>query len=154
MSLIAAGGTTEETAVVPNAPFFPDIRLAEFRDAMRLESTVTDERGLHALEVAVFDVNSQLSGWSQKLIADGIAELEQAPAPPWYPVGAFNRLYLRAVWSVAKANLVERYRDYDSTNSGHGKADALDPVADDYRRDASWAIADITGTRRTVVELI
>ncbi|OEY67470.1 head completion/stabilization protein [Marinobacter sp. X15-166B] len=154
MSLIAAGGATENTAVVPNAPFFPDINLGEFRDAMRLDSTVTDERALHALEVAVFDVNSQLSGWSQTLIADGIANLEGVPVPPWQPSGAFSRLYLRAVWSMAKANLVERYRDYDSTNAGHGKADSMEPIADDYRRDASWAIADLTGTRRTVVELI
>ena len=48
MSLIAAGGTTE-TITITNASFFPDLKLQNFREATRIDGTVTDSRAVHAL---------------------------------------------------------------------------------------------------------
>lgn len=153
MSLIAAGGTTEP-ATVPNAPFFPDLQLQEFRDSMRLDGTVTDERALHALEAGMFDVNRSLASWMKTQQDAGHAALEDVPSEDWQPAGVLVRLYLRAVWCLAKASLIERYRDYDSTGAGHDRAEAMDITGDDLRRDAAWAISDIRGRHRTTVELI
>lgn len=154
MSLIAAGGATESTATVENAEFFPALELAQFRAAMRVDGTITDGRAIHALESALYDVNQQLASWAAEKQETGAASINDVQPPPWLPAGAYQRLYLRAVYATAKASLIERYRDYDSSGEGDNKADKLDPLADDYRRDASWAIADITGRRRSTVELI
>lgn len=154
MSLIAAGGETESTATVENAEFFPVLELDQFRAAMRVDGTITDGRATHALESALFDVNQQLAAWAAEKQESGAASINDVQPPPWLPAGAYKRLYLRAVYATAKASLIERYRDYDSSGEGDNKAEKLDPVADDYRRDASWAISDITGRRRSTVELI
>lgn len=153
MSLIAAGGTTE-TVTIANAPFFPNLDLATFRSSVRIDGTVTDDRAVQALESAMYDVNGQLAEWMQKQQAASVNALGDVVQPSWQPESYYTRLYLRAVWSLAKANLVERYRDYDTTGAGHDRADALIPTDDDYRRDAAWAIADICGEKRTTVELI
>lgn len=153
MSLIAAGGTTEPVTIT-NAPFFPDLQLQEFRESMRLDGTVTDERAVHALEAAMFDVNRSLAGFMSSSKEQGFESLENVPDSDWQPQGAKVRLYLRATWCLAKANLIERYRDYDATRSAHDRADAMDITGDDLRRDAAWAISDIRGVHRTTVELI
>lgn len=153
MSLIAAGGNTQPVTIT-NAPFFPDVSVESFRDAMRVDGTVTDERCGHALEAAVFDANSSLKEWVQRQTESGITEISGAPALPWQPENYHQKLYLRAVYCLAKADLIERYRDYDTTGTGHKQADALAPADDDYRRGAAWALSDIKGIRRTTVELI
>ncbi len=153
MTLIASGSTSEPVTIT-NASFFPDLTISEFRDAMRVDSTVTDDRAVHALQAAMFNVNAQLASWMADQKEAGVNTLENVPEQDWQPAGVYMRLYLRAVWSMARANLVERYRDYDSTNDGHDRAEALENTGDDYRRDAHWAIADIKGINRTTVELI
>ncbi|MBK1874578.1 head completion/stabilization protein [Marinobacter sp. 1-3A] len=153
MSLIAAGGTTAPVTIT-NAPFFPDLSLVEFRDSMRLDGTVTDARAVHALEAAMFHVNGSLSVFMKARKEQGFETLEDVPDPDWQPLGTGVRLYLRAVWCLAKADLIERYRDYDATGSGHDQADGMDLTSDDLRRNASWALSDILGHHRTTVELI
>lgn len=153
MSLIAAGGTTEPITIT-NAAFFPDLKLQEFRDSMRLDGTVTDERAQHALEAAMFDTNRSLAEYMKAQKELGFDNLENVPDADWQPSGTNVRLYLRAVWCLAKANLIERYRDYDATGNGHDQADAMDITGDDLRRDAAWALSDIRGANRTTVELI
>jgi hypothetical protein len=153
MSLIAAGGPTEP-AIITNAPFFPDIAVESFRDATRVDGTVTNERCQHALEAAISDANDQLSNWVQEQVASGVTDITGMPIQPWQRAGYHQQLYLRAVYSLAKADLIERYRDYDTTGKGHQKADALAPADDDYRRNAAWALSDVRGDRRTTVELI
>lgn len=153
MSLIAAGGLTEPETIT-NAEFFPDILVEAFRDAMRVDGTVTNARCQHALEAAVSDANDQLSAWVQEQIASGSTHITGVPIQPWQRAGYHQQLYLRAVYCLAKADLIERYRDYDTTGKGHQKADALAPADDDYRRNAAWALSDVRAQGRTTVELI
>jgi len=64
------------------------------------------------------------------------------------------RLYRRAVYASAQAELIERYRDVDTTHAGHVRADTLDPTIDDYRRNVRYAIRDMLGRPRADVELL
>lgn len=156
MSFIATGPAAPAMAdvIIENHSFFPAIKLSEFRTAMKIDSVVTAERAEHALKAAVIEVNSRLSRWMVGHMSIGIAHLDDVPLPAAAIPGQNQYHYLRAVWSLAKGNLVERYRDFDSTKSGHERADTLEITADDYRRDASWAINDLTGIPRSTVELI
>src|SRR5450830_603750 len=62
--------------------------------------------------------------------------------------------YRRAVYSAVQAELVEEYRDMDTTGKGDKNADAMEPRADTHRRNMRWALSDLLGQPRTTVELI
>lgn len=68
--------------------------------------------------------------------------------------GDLQLLYLRAVYAQAQADLLERYRDASATGEGDKLGEAKDLAADDYRADARWAIAELTGRNHTTVDLI
>lgn len=146
--------TETESDPLPSHPFFPEVIIADFRTAMRVDSVTTTDRAHHALFMAMLEVNGRLAEWGMAQQKDGIESLEDTTPKFGQPVDAIKQLYLRAVWSLAKANLVERYRDYDTTRAGHDQADSVEETVGDYRRDASWAINDILGIPRTTVELI
>ncbi|MEO6934968.1 MAG: head completion/stabilization protein, partial [Collimonas sp.] len=65
--------------------------------------------------------------------------------------------YRRAVYCWAKADLTERYRDFDSTASSLSDKkmmEALDNAPSDQRRNAHWAITNIIGRSHMTVDLI
>ena len=156
MSFVASSNPTVTTlnTTIVNASFFPDLTLDEFRVAMKVDAVATSERAMHSLRAAVIEANNRLSKWLTEQVNQGFASIGDIPAKPGEIADQKKYLYLRAVWSLAKANLIERYRDYDTTKSGQDKADALNESADDYRRDAAWAINDLVGAPRSTVELI
>lgn len=155
MSFVATGSSTGTAGeVIQNNGFWRDIDPADFRAAQRIDTTVTAPRVHQALLAAIIDANNQLQHWQQAQIEAGHADITMVPSPSWQPAGMHVALYRRAIYAFAKANLVERYRDYDSTGAGLERAKDLDATIDDYRRDAAWAIADIVGRTRSTVELI
>lgn len=156
MSFVATGGATAATEpdTIDNNAFWPDLDVAEFRDGMRVDSLATPPRVVVALDAALMDVNTQLLGYQLEQQAAGYDTADEVPRRPGQRTGDLIRLYTRAVWNLAKADLIDRYRDYDATNDGHDRADALEHTANDHRRAAAWAISDIKGVRRTTVELI
>lgn len=141
-------------ATVPNSPFWPDINLSDLRDAMRIDNTVTAGRLLGAVTEAMASVNHELRDWRQQQQAKGYAKAEEVPAELIAEASIILQRYLRAVGCRAKAILVERLRDFDTTTAGDKRADRLDPTIDDLRRDALWAINDIAGKSRSSIELI
>lgn len=140
--------------VVLNDGWFPNLTLSEIRDSVRLDGTVTDPRLRDAARYAISIVNRQLA--PLRLLglaasAENLAAMEPAT------IDGQNRLdmlYRRAVVCTLKADLIERYRDYDTTDSGMRRADDLSASIDEQRRNANWAIRDMLGQPHTVVELI
>lgn len=156
MSLIAYDSNPPETSVdaVSNAGFWPDIKPSHFRDAERIDSSITDVRVNLALQTAMADINRQLADWQQRQQDDGADKIEDVVPPKWLPADSYSALYLRAVYATATASLLERYRNHSATADGDERGEAKDMVADDYRRDARWAVAEIEGHTHTTVELI
>jgi hypothetical protein len=153
MSFIATAGTAPAAAIT-NDGFFPDIDPADVREKMRLDGTVTDARLRDSLINAIISVNKELDEWQAAQIAAGYATLADVPAKKLDVISVQIHRYLRAVYAQAKANLTERYKDFDSTNSGGKKADQMESTVDDYHRDVRWAISDIMGISRNTTELI
>jgi len=141
-------------ATISNDGWFPDIDLNKLRDAMRLDGTVTHERLVDAVTEAIAYTNAQLGTWQAQQVAAGYASLADVPASQVNQESAKLGHYRSAVYRWAQADLTERYRDFDSTKSGHAHADQLDPTVEDHRRAAHWAISDIVGRQRNTVELI
>jgi len=151
---ISTGNAPAGLVSISNTPFFPAINLADTQKTQRLDGTVSPERLRAAVIEAMASVNTELSVWADQHKSQGRATLAQVPADMIDGESVLLHRYRRAVSCWANANLVERYRSFDSTRDGHSEADKLEPTADDLRRDARWAISDMLHQSRTVIELI
>lgn len=156
MSLIAAGYNTEPEAPekIENNGFWPDIDPADFRKAERILEAITAERAEYALRAAMSDINRQLRTWQAQQQEAGADTVADVVPPSWQAPGVYSLLYRRAVYATAHASLLERYREVSATNAGDERGEAKNEAADDYRRDARWAVAEIQDRNHTVVELI
>lgn len=143
--------------IVENDGWFPDVTLSDMRDAMRLDGTVTNARLVQAVVEAVLHVNRELQSWQAQQAAQGFTKLQDVPATNINRESRLMACYRRAVYSTAKADLIERYLDYDSTASSLGDKKSMEWLNDapgDQRRNAHWAVANILGRTHLTVELI
>jgi len=156
MNSFVSTGTTSATTAEPvtNNGFWPDIEPGAFRDNHRLGGTITAARIEGALLTAIATVNRTLRHWQANQVEAGYLTVDAVPVPIWQAPGVFEALYHRAVYSTAHASLIERYADYDATNSGRERSESLVEPAESYRRDAAWAISEIEGRPHSTVELI
>ena len=156
MSLIEYGTTNPPglTGEIPNIAFWSLISIADFAAAEKLDNGITAARCMHALTGARDDLNRQLSTWQDTQIAAGYSTAAGVPVPSYAVEGHFLRLYKRAVYALAHASLMERYRNYSATPAGDERGEGKDITADDLRRDARWAVSEILGQSHTTVELI
>lgn len=140
--------------VIKNTFFWPDIRPEDYRASMRTDGTVTPERLRRALLTAISEVNADLYTFREKQMARGLETLEQVPAEKVDGESERVRLYQSAVFNWAKAVLIERYRDFDSSAEGNKKADELEVSLGDVWRDVRWAISRLRDLPHMTVELI
>lgn len=139
-------------AVVTSGAFWPEIRLADLRRAMRLNGLVTTDRLKYMTTEAVLTVNRQLTEWRA-----GQAEYVSLAAVPSETINDTTEMvyrYRRAVYCIAKALLTEGYRDVDTTGQGEKHAAALASQIDTLWRDANFAIRDILNISRGLAELV
>lgn len=165
MTLIAAAPPLVRTTP-PNDPaplgtvsagaWWPTIDLAALRDAMRLDGAITPQRLLPAVQEAVATTAELLAAWALARQDEGRTSLAAVPALQVDGESVHVQRFRRAVYCHAKANLIERYSDYDTTGRARkdDQEESREVQAEQYRRDATWAVRDILGTTRVSVELI
>lgn len=153
MSGLVATDPTSNTPIL-NDGWWPNVDTATARAALRIDGTVTESRLRNSLIIAMLSVNDSLQDFQSAQVAAGFDSLAKVPAPKIDGESRYVALYLRAVHSSAHADLVERYRNLDTTSDGQRKVEEQTTIIDDQRRNASWAISDILGVGRTTVELI
>ena len=142
------------TADVSSDAFWPVVRMAHLREAVRLEGNITNERLRDAVIAAVVAVNDELAAWKAAKEANGYAALADVPAPRIDGESRLVQLYRRAVYCAVGVEITARFRSYDATAQGNQRADDLEPSITDQRRDLRYAISDILGSRRVTVGLI
>lgn len=148
---IATNNSTKEPKQVTNNGFFPNVDLALFRTVMRVDQTVTPERTVQALLDAMIAVNKELHVWQ---INSQAKSLSKVPSIRYGDKTKLEHLYQTALFNRAKGLLVENYRDFDSTKSGHDRADEMQTRIDDYLRQSREAIRNMLGIPRMTVALI
>lgn len=134
--------------------WFPGIDLTRLRAEGRIRDTVTAARLLDAALSAMIWVGDQLAGWQGQQIEAGYASLAAVPAPAIMGESRKVILYRQAVTGWAKALVVERYRDTDTTGAGDRRVDEIEMTPGELRRDAIHAVRAMLGQTRTAVELI
>jgi hypothetical protein len=154
MSGLVATAPNTAPDPVSSGDWYPSIDPTDARKVMRIDGTVTNERLIECLALAMSAVEDQLDPWQQQQVALGRASLADVPSKT---IGGETRLvlcYRRAVYATAQAEMIERYRDLDTTNSGQRRAGVMDESVDDYHRNVRYAIRDILGRPRADVELL
>lgn len=139
---------------ISSGDWYPSIDLTDARAVMRVDGTVTNDRLAESIRVAMCDIEDRLDAWQQQQVELGRANLAEVPSKM---VGTESRLvllYKRAVYATVQAELLERYRNFDTTHAGTTRADSMDETVDDYRRNVRYAVRDILGRPRADVELI
>ncbi len=159
-NFVAQAGQDETATVIPNLSFYPDIELLHFQKTTRVDETHLPERQIHALKTALREVNQDLQTWRNTLYALNPAptKLDETKGDIYGEGDAAEHEkvsdYLTAVYAKAKAKLIEKYRDYDTTKSGRMQDDEKIPNADEYHQESREAVRRIMGTDRCTVELI
>lgn len=147
-----------EEPIVSNDGWFPDMEPAKVRDACRLDGTVTAARLRPALVDAMLSVNEELQGFKAAQTEAGHATLAAVPATMVDGKSAKLLQYMRAVHYCLMADLAEAYRNMSNQPDSSGKAghvlERLTVEIDEHRRKQRWAIADLKGGRRSIVELM
>ena len=151
---IATAPTAPDEGEITSNPFWPAISLADLRDTVRLDGTVTTARLKHAVVDAITSVNRDLADWRSARQAEGHTTLAAVPSEVINNESVHLHSYRRAVYAMTRATLLERYTDYSATGDGVKGADAKIISSDDLYRDARFAIRDILGTTHNTVELI
>lgn len=150
MTFDATGLPTADSAdeiIQAGDGFWPEITLATFRDAARVDHTIDDQRSAYQLRLAVAHINRQLATFREDREIDGDTGL-----------GTTDALYYQAaVYHHAKARLLEQYRDVDSRRVG--TSTARDPQALDERINTEWrevrnSLSALRGQPMATVELI
>ncbi|MBA5197926.1 head completion/stabilization protein [Pectobacterium aroidearum] len=163
MSFVAGRSVTAATDDVPDiddngekvsaAAFWPEISLSDVRMEMRINGAVTTTRLKHVVIEAVAHITDQLAEWQASRVSDGYTSLDLVPASLINGSSVKVYRYRRAVFSIARALLIENYRDVDTTgDAGEKHASALTLQAADLWRDARWAMSDIRGAERNFAE--
>lgn len=140
--------------ILANDGFWPDIDAAHLRERQRIGSNVSNPRLEEAAVAAMISVNRELRPLKLRYMAQGAETLKDVPAEQIQNESELVHTYRRAIYSTASAEVAERYRTYSATNSGAAKGEEEEQSADDYRRDARFAIRDLLGISRTTVELL
>lgn len=140
-----------EDQTVRNDGWYPDLDAAQFK----LKTGQGDVLGVDQVAAEILDamieINASIAAWRAEQTA---ATLADVPAPVYGDESEKIILYRQAVFARARAALLRRTRDYDSTKDGHAKAEALEATAEDYQQQSTEALARLTGRARIVVELI
>jgi len=140
-------------ALVENDGFFPSIDPADVREAARIPSNITPARLRAAIVGAMMTIGLDLQEYAERMKA-GHAALADVPAQTLDGQSVQLLRYGRAVALYAKAELIERHRDFDLTAAGGNQVDDLTASIGELRRDAQHAVRDMLGRSRTVIDLI
>jgi hypothetical protein len=153
MGFIAKSQVSAETNIT-NESFYPDLDVVKFREVMRLEGNVTAERLNDALLTSAFRVNADLVEWQEEKRIAGFSLLADVPCSVIGEQSLYVFQYQHAVQCFAKADLVERFQDYDNSLNGAQRAEEMNAMIDDYRRQGLQAVKRILGKPLVTVELI
>ena len=154
MSGFIAGGDTSAAYPISNADFWPEIDGQQLRAAMRIDSSVTDDRLEVATVNAMIEANRELAAYRAARQAEGHATLADVPAEQIKGKSQLLHLYCRVIYCGALAELIERYQGFDATNSGEQKVTEEESSPDQLRRDARKALRTILGISHATVELL
>ncbi|MFD0726956.1 head completion/stabilization protein [Lysobacter brunescens] len=155
--LVATPNISQAEAAITIASdgWFPAVSLAQVREDLVLDGTITTTRLRRAIRHGIAQVNNELRAWKDEQVqATGAANLAAVPSETIDGEHVKSGFYFRAVCGYVEADLFEKHRGYDLTAEGQRRAEMLDARIGEARRNAFWALQDIRGLPHTVSGLV
>lgn len=145
MTLVAPPPNVDPAdAAVQADGWFPAVPLAGIRDTIRLgEGVVPTPRLTAAIEGGILSALRELAEWRSARVLEGAEVLADVTEEEVAGLNKAVLLWQRAVRYFAAAELADQHRDVTATDDGLDRADEKSETADDYRRLAYAAIADL-----------
>lgn len=139
MSGFTGQSSANNTLNIPRSGFWPGFEVDKFRKAMRVLDSVENAQVemvlLSALDLVISDLNAF------RVKHHEYDELENVPSKEFAGRSRYVFNFERAVFSEAKARLLEEYRDMDLTRKpGEDKASLVEPEIAELRRERWNAI--------------
>lgn len=136
---------TSEGQVIAADGWFPGIPADAIRKAIRLgDGAIDDERLAAAIEGAIIAGLRALSGWRSGRAAEGFADLASvAPTDLVNDKPRAEILWLRVVGFYTAAELADMHLDISATDEALDRDSEKRDQADDFRRKAYEAVADL-----------
>jgi len=140
--------------------WFPPIALEAVRGAVRLgEGTVTSGRLVAAIEGGMLHAFRELVTWRTARVLEGASTLADVTPDQVNGENLAVMLWTRVVRYFAAAELLGTHRDVSATDTGLDRAEEKDTTANEMRRLALAAVADLRSiggepVARNRVELI
>lgn len=121
---------------VENNGFWPTLTISGFKLVARTDGLTEDERIAFDIKSAMLKVNYQLRNYQAGRELEGVNEEEDQ-----------NILhhYEEAVYMRVKALLLSSYRDLDTREQGHERADRMQPRIDECYTRSNTAVNTILG---------
>lgn len=124
--------------------WFPPVKLDTVRNSARLGGgTITTERLTSAIEGAMLHAFRELADWRSTKARAGIARLADVTADTLNNANLAVKLWERVVINFASAEIFAAERDISATDQGLDRAAEKDTAADEARRVALAAVADL-----------
>lgn len=131
-------------AMVAADGWFPPIAVADVRDRIRLGGgSITHPMLVEAIEGGMLHALRELAAWRSARATEGAASLAEVTA---LQLNGRNRavvLWERVVRYFAAAELFAENRDISATDTGLDRAEEKERSADEFRRNALAAVADL-----------
>ncbi|SCY46076.1 head completion/stabilization protein [Desulfoluna spongiiphila] len=147
----------DPTAVVKNAPFWPDINLAEFQAAYRLPPDYSDGLLKDRLSLAMLWANGELKGFQHEQQQTGVQTLDEVPVDDGERLGGVHPKvmhYTRAVCCHAKALLLADYATLHRRNDAQADTMESPEAADRWRSESFAALSQIRESLSIMVEAL
>lgn len=160
MSFVAAPPAKNAAPVadaIAGDGWWPALSIAVFRDAIEIGTVVTDVRARDALLGGFVSVDTELADWRVQQEDAGAASLALVAGKSNRRIGDEPRLVLlwrRAVHAYAAADLADTHNDISATGDGRDRGDERAAGASEHLRNATLAVRDILGRRRSRVKLL
>lgn len=124
--------------------WFPPVSLNALRDTVRLgNGVVTTPRLISAIEGGMLHAFRELADWRSARAAAGISSLDQVTGQTLNGANRAVKLWERIVIYFAASDLYAGNRDISATDQGLDRALEKDTAADEARRVALAAVADL-----------
>jgi len=154
MDFVAGSPSREPDKPIKNNEFWPYVDVEDLRMAMQISESITPPRLRLVTLDQIAEVNADLYDFRLSQLAKGYQHLNEVPASKLDETSILLLFYKKAVYSLVKSHILEKYRSLDLTNSGNKKAQDMEETIDELVRDARHAISDIQGRPHLTVDLL
>lgn len=135
--------------------FWPKLSVLIFRTEYRVVDSIDNHECKQSILKALLFVTDALQPIYKDAIKHGYATFDDIPSDQFYGTTKNKQRFEIAVFSYAKAGILERFRDVDTTRlAGSDKAEKQEPSIDDLVADAMGAIRELLGDPSTYAQLI